>query len=380
MMSLRPFCACIALVALAGCAAIETPRGGSRLSTAEGRALVERLLPERLADRGGWASDLYAAIASLDVAPSAENICAAIAIAEQESGLRVDPAVPGLASIARKELDARRERAGVPKVVLDAALALPSSNGRSYGERLDAVTTEGQLSLLYEDFIDRVPLGRTFLAERNPVRTGGPMQVSIAFAEAQIEAKPYPYPLAGPVRHEVFTRRGGLYFGVAHLLDYAAPYERALYRFADYNAGRYSSRNAAFQRALTEVSGVPLAPDGALVRYDDGKVGRDPSATEVAARVAGRRLGLSDAEIRRDLEHGRDETCARTSLYERVFALADRVQDSRAPRAAVPDIVLHSPKITRTLTTEWFAHRVDDRYQRCLRRAGAATRADASRN
>lgn len=379
-MSLRLFCACVALVALAGCAAIEAPPAGSRLSANEGRALVDRLLPDRLSDRAGWATDLYAAIAALDVTPSAENICAAIAIAEQESGLRADPPVPGLASIARKELDARRERAGVPKLVLDAALALPSSNGKSYGERLDAVATEGQLSALYDDFIDRVPFGRTLFAHRNPVRTGGPMQVSVAFAEAQIEAKPYPYPIAGSVRHEVFTRRGGLYFGVAHLLDYPASYDRHLYRFADFNAGRYSSRNAAFQRALGEVSGVPLAQDGALVRYEDGRAVRDPGSTELAARVAGRRLGLSDAEIRRDLERGRDESFERTALYERVFTLADRLGGRRAPRAAVPDIELHSPKITRKLTTDWFAHRVDERYRRCLRRTGAVTRADASRD
>jgi len=36
----------------------------------------------------------------------------------------------------------------------------------------------------------------------------------------------------------------------------------------------------------------------------------------------------------------------------------------------IPRIDLHSPKITRPLTTEWFARRVDERYQRCLARAG----------
>jgi len=373
-MSLRALGASVALLVLAGCAAIEAPPGTAiypRLGAAEGRALVERLLPDRLTDRSGWATDLYAAIAALNVAPTAENICAAIAIAEQESGLRVDPQVPGLPAIARKELDARRERAGVPKLVLDAALALPSSNGKSYGERLDAVKTEGQLSELFEDFIDRVPLGRTFFADRNPVRTGGPMQVSIAFAEAQLEASPYPYPLKESVRHEVFTRRGGLYFGVAHLLDYRAGYDRYLYRFADFNAGRYASRNAAFQRALTQVSGVPLAQDGGLLRVEDGKAAREPSATELAARVVGRRLGLDDAQIRRDLERARDGSFDRTPLYERVFALADLVERGPAPRAVVPDIVLHSPKITRTLTTSWFAHRVDERYGQCLRRRSA---------
>ena len=363
------FAALAVLVTLAGCAT-NAPSTGEhpRLTAAEGRALVSRLLPASVDDRAGWATDIYAAMSALDVAPTAENVCAAIAVAEQESGLRVDPPVPGLARIAWKEIETRREHAGVPKLVLDAALALPSSNGKRYSERIDAVKTEGDLSRLYDDFIGRVPFGRTLFADRNPVRTGGPMQVAVAFAEMQAEAAPYPYPMAGTVRDEVFSRRGGLYFGIAHLLDYRAAYDRYLYRFADYNAGRYASRNAAFQRALTQVSGVPLAQDGGLIRFDAGKADRAPSATELAARVIGRRLDLDDAQIRGDLEHARDASFERTPLYERIFALADAAERARASRAVVPDIVLHSPKITRRLTTDWFAHRVDERFQACLRR------------
>src|SRR6185295_1140729 len=148
----------------------------------------------------------------------------------------------------------------------------------------DMVRTELQLSEIYEDFIDKVPLGKRFLADRNPVRTGGPMQVSVSFAEAFAEAKPYPYPVTGNIRHEVFTRRGGVYFGIAHLLDYPAPYDRMLYRFADFNAGQYASRNAAFQNAVTQVSGIPLDPDGDLLRYDHGEPTRVPGSTELALR------------------------------------------------------------------------------------------------
>jgi len=362
----------IALAALlAGCVTVEEPSqapGHRPLTAAEGRALVARLLPETVKDRNGWATDIYAAFATLDLAATPENICAAIAVTEQESGFQVDPVVPGLAGIARKEIDRRRESAGVPRFALDAALALGSSNGKTYGERLDAVRTELQLSEIYEDFIDKVPFGKKFLADRNPVRTGGPMQVSVAFAETFAATKPYPYPVTGNIRHEVFTRRGGVWFGIAHLLDYPAPYDRLLYRFADFNAGQYASRNAAFQSAVTLSSGVPLELDGDLLRYDHGELAIEPGSTELATRALARRLDLTDADIRHDLELGKGPAFERSRVYGRVFTLADRLSGNPVARAVVPQIPLHSPKITRSLTSDWFANRVEARYRTCLGR------------
>jgi len=357
---------------LAGCAAPDERAPETlRLTADEGRARVARLLPDNVGDRSGWATDIYASFAALDVAPSYENLCAAIAIIGQESGFQVDPVIPNLPAIARAEIERQRERAGVPKLVLDAALALPSSTGKSYAERLDAARTELQLSEIYDDFIGRVPLGRTFLADRNPVHTAGPMQVNVAFAAAYAADRPYPYPITGPLRHEVFTRRVGVYFGVAHLLDYRAPYDRMIYRFADFNAGRYASRNAAFQNAVTQVSGIPLVRDGDLVRFENGQPAKDPGSTELAMRTLARRVDANDAQIRRDLSLGEDERFERTTVYTRVFDLADRAAGRPLPRAIVPTIELKSPKITRKLTTEWFASRVDERYRRCLARAPA---------
>jgi hypothetical protein len=88
--------------------------------------------------------------------------------------------------------------------------------------------------------------------------------------------------------------------------------------------------------------------------------------------VLGERLRLSPGAIRRDLERGEGDDLESSALYERVFALAEKTERKALPRAVVPRIDLKSPKIKRKLTTDWFAHRVDERHRRCLARRDAA--------
>jgi hypothetical protein len=334
----------------------------------EGPALVSRLLPAKIADRSGWATDILAAISALRIRLLPENICAAIAVIEQESSFHADPVVPGLARIVWQQIDQRRERYGLPKVVLDLALLKPSPDGRSYKARIDALRTEKQMNALYQDMLTELPGGKTLFAGFNPIRTGGPMQVSIAFAEEHVRNKPYPYPLRDSVRSEVFTRRGGVYFGIASLLDYPTSYGQMVYRFADFNAGRYSSRNAAFQEAVMRLAGQKLALDGDLLRYREGSPVAEASATQRALLTLRPRLNLSTAEILRDLKLEKSIAFEQTPLYQRLYALFDAASGERRRREMLPRIDLKSPKITRPLTTEWFARRVDDRYRGCLAR------------
>ncbi len=345
---------------LAGCAT-QAPRAPSR-NPAEVRAEVVRLLPANVRDKEGWATDVTAALSALQVDPIPRRVCATLAVIGQESGFVADPAVPNLGRLAREEIDRRAAARHVPQLVVRAALAVASSDGRSYADRIAAVRTERELSLVYEDLIERIPLGQRLFADSNPVRTGGPMQVSIAFAERHAREKGYPYKVEQSIRREVFTRRGGVYFGIAHLLAYPVSYDRMIYRFADFNAGLYASRNAAFQNALSIASGIPLQRDGDLISYDSDT----PGATEMAARALKTQIGMDDRRIRRELERGNTFDFERGELHARVFALAEKHSGKTLPRAMLPGIDLKSPKITRKLTTAWFAERVEQRYRSCL--------------
>jgi hypothetical protein len=351
-----------AALALAGC--------GSRTaqppqpSPAEIQSKVVKLLPGTLSDRTGWATDIQVAFTAQKLDASRENLCAVLAVTEQESTYQADPPVPGLGKIARQEIDRRASRLHIPGFLVSAALQLQSPTGKTYNERLAAVRSEKQLSAIFDDFIGMVPLGGQLFGTFNPVHTGGPMQVSIAFAEQH--ARNYPYSYNGTLRQEVFSRRGGLYFGTLHLLGYPADYPEPLYRFADFNAGWYASRNAAFQRAVSQLSGIELALDGDLLVPGSLL----PSSTENALRTLGKSLGASDTAIRRALEKGETLEFEDTDLYADLYTLADQRAGQPVPRAILPGITLQSPKITRKLTTAWFAKRVDERYRRCLQRAG----------
>ncbi len=249
------------------------------------RAKVLRLLPPSASDRQGWASDIQTAFQAQALQPSDQNLCSVIAVIEQESNFQADPQVPGLGRIARDEIDRRAARLHVPGFLVDAALSINSPTGKTYAQRIASVHSERELSAVFDDFIGMVPLGKQLFGNLNPVHTAGPMQVSVAFAESN--ARAYPYPVQDSIRHEVFSRRGGVYFGTAHLLGYPTHYPEPLYRFADFNAGHYASRNAAFQAALNRLVKMRLALDGDVIDYGTISTGPDRAGGALAGQAPG---------------------------------------------------------------------------------------------
>lgn len=338
-----------------------TPPAMQPRKPADMKSRIVRFLPRHVVDKQGWANDVVTALTSQGVTVNDHNVCTVLAVAEQEATYQADPVVPGLGKIAWKEINSRAAKLLIPEFMVRAALSINSPTGKSYAERIDKLRTEREMSEIFEDMISMLPMGKTLFGNMNPVHTGGPMQVSIAFAEANTRG--YPYPVKESIRHEVFTRRGGIWFGTKHIFGYEAGYPDTLYRFADFNAGWYASRNAAFQAAVSRLSGKTLALDGDLIRYDSDL----PGNTELAVYTLASRINMSQQAIHQSLKLGDSAEFGQSDLYHRVFTLADQKVGKRLPRAILPGIQLKSPKITRNLTTAWFAKRVDDREQRCVR-------------
>ncbi|MBF3355591.1 DUF1615 family protein, partial [Leptospira borgpetersenii serovar Hardjo-bovis] len=139
-------------------------------------------MPASVKDREAWAKDIATTFKSQGLAPTVENICSVLAVAQQESGYQADPVVPGLSKIAWQEIDRRAERLHIPLFLLHTALKINSPNGKCSSQLLDSVKTEKQLTAIFVDLINMVPLRKTLFGSYNPLHTGGPMPVTIALS------------------------------------------------------------------------------------------------------------------------------------------------------------------------------------------------------
>lgn len=157
-----------AVLVLAGCSS-QAPqplkKGEKAIDVA---SVVRQKMPASVKDRDAWAKDLATTFESQGLAPTLENVCSVLAVAQQESNYQADPAVPGLSKIAWQEIDRRAERMHIPAFLVHTALKIKSPNGKSYSERLDSVRTEKQLSAIFDDLISMVPMGQTLFGSLNP--------------------------------------------------------------------------------------------------------------------------------------------------------------------------------------------------------------------
>ncbi|MBA2321845.1 MAG: DUF1615 family protein [Deltaproteobacteria bacterium] len=314
-------------------------------------------------DARSWAIDVRDALLEAKQPVDRDHVCQVLAIIEQESGYEADPAVPGLAAAVEKEIDASLKKLGPLANVGKDTLLGP------YADRLREVKTERDVDLLFREIVAhheaRAPalarLARFIfprLIERNnPIATAGSMQVSVAWAQDQGNLD------AETVRDLLYTQRGGVRYGTGRLFAHEAGYDRPVYRFADYNAGLYASRNAAFQVRLADLVRVDLVPDGDLLMYDERGRPRSEDGETLRAILAWRLLhapDLSESRVRSDARKEKEAAFERTELWTRTRG--------DGPYAQVPDVALISPKMAAGRTTRWFAERVDRRYRECLAR------------
>lgn len=343
------------------------------------------LIPQGVADRREWSEAILGALTQNQLSTDRSSVCAVVAVIGQESGFQANPVVPGLSRIVRARIERYEAKLGpLGEPLLQRLLAGHApGDPRPFTQRLDAVRTERDVDLLFRDLLAYYQTNHPALFEAvawagkladldeltdlDPITTAGSMQVSVRFA-TQWARDHDGSSSASAVRDALYTRAGGVYYGAARLLGYPVHYDRTLYLFADYNAGYYASRNAAVQAQLTRLTGLPLALDGDLLAYDrNGDPADKESASERAVQRFAARYApqLTARQIRRDLLEEKTLAFEGTETY-RAIAAAEQRAGRAVEYARLPDLALDSPKLTRPLSTAWFARAVDRRYQTCL--------------
>lgn len=341
---------------------------------------ITKLIPKYVTNRDSWATDIAQIFDELKLTKNTQNICTVIAVISQESNFNADPKVPNLGNASLKAIDEKLE-AKFGKTLAKtfrAMLETRPTQDNSFIDQITQVKTERELDELYQKIFDYFAstykiLGLAHITkltgegidERiNPITTLGSMQVHINYARAHRRSNMSDRTL----RADLYSQYGGLYYGIHRLMMYKADYTKPLYRFADYNSGVYSSRNAAFQQRVAKLSGQKIALDGDLLLYNDGNPISKKSQSEIATikLLAIAPKPITERQIRSDLKKEKSQDFENTQTYRTINDLYQQKFNKNPSYAIMPQVVISGPKLSQDYNTKWFATRVDKRYQTCM--------------
>ncbi|WP_332606019.1 DUF1615 family protein [Acinetobacter sp. ESBL14] len=353
---------------------------------------ITSVLPPRVNDRQSWSQDIFDIMQQLSIPKTKQNVCSIVAVVDQESNFVADPAVPGLGEKAVKEINTRLKEkfeaklgetiGGTVAGYFEDVLKNQPSPENNYMSQMRKVRTERELDLLYREIFDYMSkhyhvsaltgaaklVGQDIGEKMNPITTLGSMQVHINYAK---EHKRQSGNIA-ELRNDLYTQYGGLYYGIHRLMEYSADYDKAIYRFADYNSGMYSSRNAAFQKMLEVIQEKDLDLDGDLLLYNkDGnpQSALSQSEKEVISAFTNNKILVTPRQIRADLKKEKEQKFEDTQTYLAVQKLYQSKTNKEPIYAMMPEVVISGPKLSRDYNTNWFASRVNGRYETCMQRA-----------
>lgn len=353
---------------------------------------IKKLIPARVNDRASWAEDIASITETLKIPNSKENICSIVAVVDQESNFVANPNVAGLGQKAVKEVSTRLQEKFEDKlgVTLGGPLAnyfndvlrTQPSVEDNYLKQMSKVKNEQQLDVLYREIFDYMSqhyhvsaltgaaklVGQDIAEKMNPITTLGSMQVHINYAKEHKRNSLN----NNELRDDLYTQYGGLYYGIHRLMLYPAAYDKAIYRFADYNSGMYSSRNAAVQKMVEKLTEIDLSLDGDLLSYDKNG---NPLVTNTLSEKAINTLFITNKvlitprQLRNDLKDEKSADFEKTQTYIAISKLYQEKTGKDPIYAIMPEVVISGPKLSRDYNTNWYASRVNGRFETCMQRA-----------
>ena len=353
---------------------------------------IRQIIPARVNNRTAWAQHIYDISEELDIPRNKVNMCSIIAVVDQESNFVANPSVPGLGQKAVHEVNTRLTEkfedklgetiGGTVADYFQEVLRNQPSPEDNYLKQMSRVKNEQELDVLYREIFDYMSkhyhvsaltgaaklVGQDFAEKLNPITTLGSMQVHINYALDNKRSRMN----TNEVRDDLYTEYGGLYYGIHRLMMYPAAYDKPIYRFADYNSGMYSSRNAAFQKMVEYVTEVDLDLDGDLLSYNK-KGNPRPVATTTEKTIIGlfsqKNVLITPRQLRNDLKKEKSADFEKTQTYKAVVELYTEKSGKDPIYAVMPEVIISGPKLSQDYNTNWFATRVNGRYETCMQKA-----------
>lgn len=368
-------------VGLTGCDYLQPATTESSSITAK---QIAKLLPKRGQHVESWAQDINQIFDTLKIDKTPQNICSAVAIIDQESNFKANPPVANLGQSSLKAMNEElEEKLGATLApYFRTMLKTEPTPDNSFEKQIAKVKTEEELDDIYHQMfayfsskyyaskLNSVTklVGGDIEERLDPITTLGSMQVQVSYARDHRRMNGSNLEL----RKDLYSQYGGLYYGIHRLLLYKANYPDPIYRFADYNSGMYSSRNAAFQKMLHELSKADIDYDGDLLIYEKGnKISANISQSERAllSMIQQGMIGLTDRQVRMDLAKEKSQDFENTETYRTISSLYKMKTGKNAPTAIMPQVVISGTKLSRDYNTKWYADKVNVRYQNCMNKA-----------
>lgn len=353
---------------------------------------IRKLIPNRVQNRESWAKDMFDISQELNIPTTKDNVCTMIAVVDQESNFVANPVVPGLGDKAVKEVTTRLNEkfedklgetiGGTVATYFEQVLKTQPTPEDNYLKQMRKVRTEKDLDVLYREIFAYMAkhyhvsaltgaaklVGQDIGEKMNPITTLGSMQVHINYAKDNKRSSMS----TNELRDDLYTEYGGLYYGIHRLMLYPADYDKAIYRFADYNSGMYSSRNAAFQKMVDKLADADLALDGDLLSYDkngDPRAATTTTEKTIISLFAKNNILVTPRQLRNDLKKEKEKGFEKTQTYIAISKLYKEKTGKEPMYAIMPEVVISGPKLSRDYNTNWYASRVNGRYETCMQRA-----------
>jgi len=336
---------------------------------------IAKLIPNRVKDRNSWAKDIGSITQELKIPANKENICTIVAVVDQESNFVANPNVAGLGQKAVKEVSSRLQEKFESKLgetiggplanYFEEVLQTQPSPEDNYLKQIGKVKNEEQLDVLYREIFDYMSkhyhvsaltgaaklVGQDFAEKMNPITTLGSMQVHINYARANKRESMN----TNELRDYLYTQYGGLYYGIHRLMMYPAAYNKAIYRFADFNSGMYSSRNASVQKMVSQLLDSDLSLDGDLLSYDKNENPLPSASTTektITALFIQNNILITPRQLRSDLKKEKDHDFEETQTYIAINKLYKDKTGKDPAYAIMPEVVISGPKLSRDYNTK----------------------------